>query len=437
MKLYYASGTGSLASRIILHEVGLEARCESVDLLTRATETGADFRTINPKGYVPALVLENGEFLTENVAVLYWNARQAPDTAPTGPFGDCSRRPPSSRPRCTSLSGRSSSRQLESTSGRVPPPRSRAASTSSHRHSTVPTSSAPASPPPTSTSSSCSGGRAASASPFRRRSPPSAGGLRSGPMCGPPLPRRPTRNRPRSGGPAEPTGWRCPMLLSRRLNSIVVRLAAWRQNGPDPLYAAATASTTTGDWSASRSPFAPVTARPCAISVPSSTGGDHDRSPETLGTPYGPSPGPARYSAPAPAQKDVGTDRNRGSARGGSSRRSNGPAQGPSGRAGGTCGRPGSGGPRRRAGAPTGYRSRSRRSASGSSTPGRSRPADRAVVGHQQPPDVGKVDEAVIPPQQMVAWDMILDGEAVEERPLRHLLRSHYSPDPPAPPRIE
>ena len=87
MKLYYSAGTGSLAGRIMLHEAGLEACYESVDLATRATEAGADFWTINPKGYVPALVLDDGEVLTENVAVLYWIARQAPEPAPSGPLG--------------------------------------------------------------------------------------------------------------------------------------------------------------------------------------------------------------------------------------------------------------------------------------------------------------------------------------------------------------
>jgi glutathione S-transferase len=87
MKLYYAPGTGSLASRIMLHEADLVARYESVDLATRATETGADFRTINPQGYVPALVHDSGEILTENGAILYWIDRRAPGAAPAAPLG--------------------------------------------------------------------------------------------------------------------------------------------------------------------------------------------------------------------------------------------------------------------------------------------------------------------------------------------------------------
>jgi glutathione S-transferase len=51
------------------------------------TETGADFRAINPKGYVPALVLDDGEVVTENIAVLSWIAGQAPQLAPAGLLG--------------------------------------------------------------------------------------------------------------------------------------------------------------------------------------------------------------------------------------------------------------------------------------------------------------------------------------------------------------
>jgi glutathione S-transferase len=87
MKLYYATGACSLAGRIALHEAGLGAMFERVNLKTRTTETGADFLTINPKGYVPALVLDDEEIVTENVAVLFWIAGQAPHLAPDGALG--------------------------------------------------------------------------------------------------------------------------------------------------------------------------------------------------------------------------------------------------------------------------------------------------------------------------------------------------------------
>lgn len=86
MKLYYTPGACSLAGRIALHEAGLPADFERVDLRARTTETGADFLIVNPKGYVPALVLDDGTLLTENIAVLFWIAAQAPALAPEGGF---------------------------------------------------------------------------------------------------------------------------------------------------------------------------------------------------------------------------------------------------------------------------------------------------------------------------------------------------------------
>lgn len=69
MKLYYSKGACSLAVRITIHEIGVPCEYESVDLTTKKTQTGADFFKINPKGYVPALLLDNGHVLTENGAI--------------------------------------------------------------------------------------------------------------------------------------------------------------------------------------------------------------------------------------------------------------------------------------------------------------------------------------------------------------------------------
>jgi glutathione S-transferase len=87
MKLYYATGACSLADRISLHEAGFDATFEKVDLKSKITETGSDFMAINAKGHVPVLLLNNGETLTENVAILSWIASQAPELAPSGPLG--------------------------------------------------------------------------------------------------------------------------------------------------------------------------------------------------------------------------------------------------------------------------------------------------------------------------------------------------------------
>lgn len=72
MKLYFAPGACSLADLIALIEVGAKFEAEAVDIKTKRTASGEDFLVINPKGYVPALVLDDCEILTENVAVLDW-----------------------------------------------------------------------------------------------------------------------------------------------------------------------------------------------------------------------------------------------------------------------------------------------------------------------------------------------------------------------------
>ena len=72
MKLYYFTGACSLASHIVATEGGLKLSLEKVNLKEHKTESGHDFYGINPKGYVPALALENGELLTENVALLMY-----------------------------------------------------------------------------------------------------------------------------------------------------------------------------------------------------------------------------------------------------------------------------------------------------------------------------------------------------------------------------
>jgi glutathione S-transferase len=82
MILYLSPGACSQASHIALHEAGLEFERIKVDLKTHTTDDGRDYYTINPKGYVPAVVLPGGELLTENVAILSWIADQSPILAP-------------------------------------------------------------------------------------------------------------------------------------------------------------------------------------------------------------------------------------------------------------------------------------------------------------------------------------------------------------------
>ena len=87
MKLYYAPLACSLADHIALLETGASFEREKVNLKTKRTASGADFTSVSPKGYVPALVLDNGEILTENIAVLDWLASQYPELGAPGDLG--------------------------------------------------------------------------------------------------------------------------------------------------------------------------------------------------------------------------------------------------------------------------------------------------------------------------------------------------------------
>lgn len=78
MKLYFKAGACSLSPHIVLEETGLPYTTESVDLKTKVTASGADYWAINPKGYVPALQLDNGELLTEGPAIVQYLADQVP-----------------------------------------------------------------------------------------------------------------------------------------------------------------------------------------------------------------------------------------------------------------------------------------------------------------------------------------------------------------------
>jgi glutathione S-transferase len=87
MKLYYSPGACSLADHIALHEAGLTFERVKVDLKARRTADGRDYLQINAKGYVPALEFDDGQVLTENIAILSWIGDQAPMLAPKGPLG--------------------------------------------------------------------------------------------------------------------------------------------------------------------------------------------------------------------------------------------------------------------------------------------------------------------------------------------------------------
>jgi glutathione S-transferase len=80
MKLYFIPGACSLAVNIALREAGIEFELARVDLATQRTSDGSHFHSVNPKGYVPALRLDDGPVLTETVAILQYVADLKPQS---------------------------------------------------------------------------------------------------------------------------------------------------------------------------------------------------------------------------------------------------------------------------------------------------------------------------------------------------------------------
>ena len=80
MKLYFSTGACSLSPRIVLLDAGLPFTTERVDLKSKKTASGADYFSINSKGSVPALELDDGQLLTEGPAIVQYLADLKPDT---------------------------------------------------------------------------------------------------------------------------------------------------------------------------------------------------------------------------------------------------------------------------------------------------------------------------------------------------------------------
>ena len=91
MKLYYARGSSSLLPHIVLHEAGLPFTAVEVDEHSKVIEGGGDYRKVNPLGYVPALVLDDGTLLTEGPAIVQYIADQAPTRKLAPPNGTIER----------------------------------------------------------------------------------------------------------------------------------------------------------------------------------------------------------------------------------------------------------------------------------------------------------------------------------------------------------
>ena len=87
MKLYYFPGACSIAPHIVAREAGIPLELEKVDLGSKRTATGEDYLEVNPKGYVPALRLDDGTVLTEVSALVQYLAGKAPDSGLMPPAG--------------------------------------------------------------------------------------------------------------------------------------------------------------------------------------------------------------------------------------------------------------------------------------------------------------------------------------------------------------
>jgi len=80
MKLYFTPGACSLAPHIVLREAGFTFDLDKVDIATKQTARGEDYTKINPKGYVPAIRLDDAQILTEVAVILQYLADQKPES---------------------------------------------------------------------------------------------------------------------------------------------------------------------------------------------------------------------------------------------------------------------------------------------------------------------------------------------------------------------
>ena len=78
MELYFSPGACSLASHITAREAGIPVELKRADTKTKKLVDGSDYLAVNSKGAVPALRLDNGQVLTEGVAIMQYLADQKP-----------------------------------------------------------------------------------------------------------------------------------------------------------------------------------------------------------------------------------------------------------------------------------------------------------------------------------------------------------------------
>lgn len=91
MQLYWFPGSCSLAPHIMLHEIGATFDRMKVDLFTKEMDNGESYLSINPRGALPALRLDDGEILTEAAVLLQYIADLKPDEGLIAPAGTLDR----------------------------------------------------------------------------------------------------------------------------------------------------------------------------------------------------------------------------------------------------------------------------------------------------------------------------------------------------------
>ena len=91
MKLYYSPGACSMAPHIVAREAGHTLNLEKVDIPNKKTADGGDYWKVNPKGYVPALMLDDGQVITEVGVICQYLADQKPESGLVPAFGTIAR----------------------------------------------------------------------------------------------------------------------------------------------------------------------------------------------------------------------------------------------------------------------------------------------------------------------------------------------------------
>ncbi len=91
MKLYYSPGACSMAPHIVARESGHSVELEKVDIPNKKTADGGDYWKVNPKGYVPALMLDDGQVITEVGVICQYLADQKPESGLVPKFGTIER----------------------------------------------------------------------------------------------------------------------------------------------------------------------------------------------------------------------------------------------------------------------------------------------------------------------------------------------------------